>query len=102
MVPDLVTAATQDDGSVDLGMWKSVQLALINHCEGQANRMAVLDSPPGMTPQQIKEWRSDTAMYDSAFAALYYPWVEVENPAPVNGDTSIMVPPLRAGGAASR
>jgi hypothetical protein len=41
-------------------------------------------------------------MYDSAFAALYYPWVEVENPAPVNGDTSIMVPPLRAGGAASR
>jgi phage tail sheath protein FI len=93
MVPDLVTAATQDDGSVDLGMWKSVQLALINHCEGQANRMAVLDSPPGMTPQQIKEWRSDTAMYDSAFAALYYPWVEVENPAPVNGDTSIMVPP---------
>ncbi len=93
MVPDLVTAATQDDGTVDLAMWKSVQLALINHCEGQANRMAVLDSPPGMSPQQIKEWRSDTAMYDSAFAALYYPWIEVDNPAATNGDTSIMVPP---------
>ncbi len=35
--------------------------ALINHCEGQANRMAVLDAPPGMSPQQIKEWRSDVA-----------------------------------------
>jgi phage tail sheath protein FI len=93
MVPDLVTAAKQDDGSVDLGMWKSVQLALINHCEGQANRMAVLDAPPGMSPQQIKEWRSDIAMYDSAFAALYYPWIEVANPAATNGDTEIMVPP---------
>ncbi|MDH4148003.1 MAG: phage tail sheath family protein, partial [Acidimicrobiia bacterium] len=69
MVPDLITAATKEDGTVDLGMWKSVQTALINHCEGQANRMAILDAPPGMNPQQMKEWRSDIAMYDSAFAA---------------------------------
>lgn len=93
MVPDLVTAATKDDGTIDLGLWKSVQLALINHCEGQANRMAILDAPPGMSPQQIKEWRSDVAMYDSPFAALYYPWIEVANPAATNGDTEIMVPP---------
>lgn len=93
IVPDLVTAATKEDGSVDLGLWKSVQLALINHCEGQANRMAILDAPPGMNPQQIKEWRSDTAMYDSAFAAFYYPWIEVANPAATNGDTEILVPP---------
>ena len=93
LVPDLVTAARQEDGSIDLGLWKSVQLALINHCEGQANRMAILDAPPGMTPQQIKEWRSDVAMYDSQFAALYYPWIEVANPAATNGDTTISVPP---------
>ena len=93
MVPDLVTAATKEDGSIDLGLWKTVQLALINHCEGQANRVAILDAPPGMTPQQIKEWRSDVAMYDSAFATLYYPWIEVANPAATNGDTEIMVPP---------
>jgi phage tail sheath protein FI len=93
MVPDLVTAARQEDGSIDLNLWKSVQLAVINHCEGQANRMAVLDAPPGMNPQQIKEWRSDVAMYDSAFAALYYPWIEVANPIGTNGDANIMVPP---------
>jgi phage tail sheath protein FI len=93
IVPDLVTAATKDDGTIDLNLWKSVQLALINHCEGQANRMAVLDAPPGMSPQQIKEWRSDIAMYDSPFATLYYPWVKVSNPAATNGDTEIMVPP---------
>ncbi len=93
MVPDLVTAARKDDGSIDLNLWKTVQLALINHCEGQANRMAVLDAPPGMSPQRVKEWRSGEAMYDSAFAALYYPWIEVANPAATNGDENILVPP---------
>jgi len=93
MVPDLITAATKEDGSVDLNLWKTVQLGLINHCEGQANRMAILDAPPGMNPQQIKEWRSDVAMYDSQFAALYYPWLKVTNPAATNGDTEILVPP---------
>ena len=92
MVPDLITAATKD-GEVDLNLWKTVQLALINHCEGQANRIAVLDSPPNMSPQRIKEWRSAEAMYDSPFAALYYPWIEVANPAATNGDANIMVPP---------
>lgn len=94
MVPDLITAATKEDGSVDLGMWKAVQTALISHCEGQANRLAVLDAPPGMNPQQIKEWRSDVAMYDSAFAAFYYPWIAVDNPvASGPADAEVMVPP---------
>lgn len=93
LVPDLITAARKADGSVDLNMWKAVQTALINHCEQQANRMAILDAPPGMGVQQIKEWRSQTAMYDSAFAALYYPWIEISNPVPTNGDDTILVPP---------
>ncbi|WP_134766693.1 phage tail sheath subtilisin-like domain-containing protein [Nocardioides sp. 1609] len=93
IVPDLVTAATKEDGSLDLGLWKAVQTALISHCEQNGNRMAVLDAPPGMNPQQVKEWRSETAMYDSAYAALYYPWVKVENPNPTNGETEILIPP---------
>jgi phage tail sheath protein FI len=92
-VPDLITAATKADGSVDLDMWKAVQTALISHCEQQGNRMALLDAPPGMNAQQIKEWRSDTAMYDSAFAALYYPWIKIENPIGKNGDREVLVPP---------
>jgi phage tail sheath protein FI len=93
LVPDLVTAATKDDGTVDLNLWKSVQTALISHCEQHGNRMAVLDAPPSMNPQQIKEWRSDVAMYDSAFAAMYYPWIKVDNPIGVNGDSEIFMPP---------
>jgi phage tail sheath protein FI len=93
LVPDLISAATQDDGSVDLKTWKAVQLAVINHCENQGNRVAILDAPPGMSPQQVKEWREADAMYDSAFAALYYPWVRVANPAATNGDRELMIPP---------
>jgi uncharacterized protein len=93
IVPDLVTAATKDDGTVDLNLWKAVQTALISHCEQNGNRMAVLDAPPGMSPQQIKEWRSDVAMYDSAYAALYYPWIKVDNPIGVNGDREMVIPP---------
>ena len=33
IVPDLVTAATREDGTVDLNLWKAVQTALITHCE---------------------------------------------------------------------
>jgi len=94
IVPDLVTAATKPDKTVDLSLWKAVQTALITHCEQHGNRMAILDAPPGMTPQEVKEWRSEVAMYDSAFAALYYPWIKVENPMRSNGaDGEVLVPP---------
>ncbi|MFL6162109.1 MAG: phage tail sheath family protein [Jatrophihabitantaceae bacterium] len=93
IVPDLITAATGADGKTDLNLWRSVQTALISHCEQNGNRMAILDAPPGFTPQQIKDWRSDTAMYDSAFAALYYPWIKVDNPIGVNGNSEMFIPP---------
>lgn len=92
-VPDLVTAATSN-GDVDLDLFKAVQTTLIDHCE-QSGRMAILDAPPGMRPQQVKEWRSDVAMYDAKYAALYYPWLEVANPNPTasNGHRTLRVPP---------
>jgi len=93
VVPDLVTAATKADGTLDLSLWKAVQTTLISHCEQNGNRMAVLDAPPGMTPQQIRDWRSEVAMYDSAYAALYYPWIKVENPIGLNGDAEVFIPP---------
>jgi uncharacterized protein len=52
--------------------------------------MAVLDPPPGLNAQQIKEWRMDRAGYDSKYAALYWPWFKVFDPAT---KTNIMVPP---------
>ncbi|MEN3357530.1 MAG: uncharacterized protein V7637_1512 [Mycobacteriales bacterium] len=78
-VPDLMSAYQR--GTVDAEGVKTVQLALISHCEQMGDRIAVLDPPPGLTPQAVRTWRLDEAGYDSRYAALYYPWIEVFDPA---------------------
>ncbi len=54
---------------------------MIAHCELMGDRIAILDPPPGLNAQQIKEWRVDKAGYDSRYAALYWPWVKAADPA---------------------
>ncbi len=70
---------------------KMVQEALIAHCERQRYRFAILDTPPGLNAQQAKEWR-EYLNFDSSYAALYYPWIEVADLSG-NGSTTRLVPP---------
>lgn len=77
-VPDLMAAHQR--GLLDAESVKGVQLAMIAHCELMADRVAILDPPPGLNAQQVKEWRVDLAGYDSKYAALYWPWVKVMDP----------------------
>lgn len=72
-MPDLLTSYQR--GAIDLDTVQSVQMAMIAHCELMGDRVAILDPPPGLNPQQIKEWRVDKAGYDSKYATLYWPWV---------------------------
>jgi hypothetical protein len=94
-IPDLVTVATQDDGSVDEEMFLGAQKQLIDFCEAAHNKMAILDTPPGLNATRALEWRSRLAR-DSAFAALYYPNVVVSNPlarpGANNGELYLTVP----------
>jgi phage tail sheath protein FI len=78
-VPDLMT--TMPGEKLDLTMVKAIQTMMIAHCERLGDRVAILDSPPNMTPQEIRKWRMDIAGYDSSYAALYYPWIQVDDPA---------------------
>jgi phage tail sheath protein FI len=78
VVPDLMS--TPPGEKLNLDMVKAVQTAMIAHCERLADRVAILDPPPNATPQEIKEWRMNTAGYDSSYAALYWPWVQVDDP----------------------
>jgi len=78
-VPDLLAAYQR--GLLDLDAVQAVQLGMIAHCEMMGDRMAILDPPPGLNAQQIKEWRVDKAGYDSKYAALYWPWVKVFDPS---------------------
>ncbi|MBI9043744.1 MAG: phage tail sheath family protein [Anaerolineaceae bacterium] len=88
VVPDLMT--TMPGEKLDLDMVKGVQGMMITHCERLGDRVAILDSPPDMSPQEIKKWRMDTAGFDSSYAALYYPWIKIMDPAT---DKVIKMPP---------
>jgi hypothetical protein len=51
---------------------------LIGHAETRrAYRIAVLDTPPSLEIQDVRNLKS---LIDSEYAALYYPWVVVANP----------------------
>src|SRR5262249_39837772 len=87
-VPDLMSA--YQPRTIDLEAVKTVQLAVISHCEQMGDRVAVLDPPPGLSAQQVRAWRLEGAGYDSRHATLYYPWISVFDP--VSGRNT-MVPP---------
>ena len=82
-MPDLMTL----DEDVQV---RDLQGKMIAHCENAGDRMAILDAPADLIPQEILEWRMDTAGYDSKFAALYYPWIEVMDPLT---NQPMLVPP---------
>ncbi|BCB88705.1 phage tail sheath family protein [Phytohabitans suffuscus] len=77
-VPDLMSAFQA--GLIDLEGVKAVQLAMIAHCELMADRVAILDTPPGLNAQQVKQWRVEVTGYDSKHATMYWPWIKVMDP----------------------
>jgi phage tail sheath protein FI len=77
-------------GSLSMEGVKAAQLAMIAHCENMKDRFAILDCPPGLNPQQMKDWRMNTAGYDTKYGAVYYPWIKVGNPL---GGEPITIPP---------
>ncbi len=85
-MPDIARLA-EDGDDVHL---RDLQGKMIAHCENAGDRMAILDTPPNMLPQDALEWRMSTAGYDSKYATLYYPWIEVMDPL---RNQPIMIPP---------
>lgn len=88
-VPDLM--ALYKSGALSMDGVKAVQLAVIAHCEKMKDRFAVLDCPPGLKPQQMKDWRMNEAGYDTKYGAVYYPWIKVADPS--GESEGIIVPP---------
>jgi uncharacterized protein len=97
-VPDLMAAFQQ--GMIDEEGVKAVQLAMIAHCELMGDRVAILDAPPGLNAQQVKDWRVDYAGYDSKYATMYWPWIKVMDP--LKGQPVYIPPSGHVGGIWAR
>jgi phage tail sheath protein FI len=76
--------------SADPGIAQAVIGELISHCEQMRYRIAVLDAEPGMTPGEVRELRGTL---DSTRAALYYPWVTVDDPLAEGTPAQLSLPP---------
>jgi phage tail sheath protein FI len=61
----------------------TMQGSLIAQCENLRYRFAVLDGPepPGDSIPDVQDQRQN---FDTKYAALYYPWLLVDDPYPVN------------------
>lgn len=69
-----------DEVSVCLapGMWSArIHDALINFCDSDRDSFAILDPPNGLDIPGIRSFRQ---RFNTTFAALYYPWLEVTDP----------------------
>ncbi|MBX9394355.1 phage tail sheath subtilisin-like domain-containing protein [Streptomyces sp. TRM72054] len=87
-VPDLMSA--YERGWLDRDGVKAVQAAVIAHCELMADRVAILDTPPGLNALQVKNWRSEETGYDSKYATMYWPWLKVMD---TDSGEPVLVPP---------
>jgi uncharacterized protein len=88
VMPDIVALGRNGGGDAQI---RDLQGKMIAHCENMGDRIAILDTPsPDLLPQDILDWRMNTAGYDSKFATLYYPWIEVMDPL---SKRAMLVPP---------
>jgi hypothetical protein len=69
-MPDAATLGTPDE------IFTATQ-ALVTHAENLRYRIAVLDGPQASSMNEIREFRGK---FDSKYAALYHPWIEILDP----------------------
>ena len=81
LAPDIMKA--YQDGLIDMDGVISLQKSILAHCSRMEDRVAILDTPPGLTPTEVDDWKTKTAnlISDGGYGALYYPWIKVDDPA---------------------
>ena len=89
-IDDIAIVALPDSGTygnVDLSA--AAAGVLIGHAERLRYRIAVLDAPEGSSMNEIRAFRGK---FDSKYAALYHPWIEILDP---NERVAQGAPPVR-------
>ena len=68
----------------------SVSAAMTTICQDRGDAIAVLDTPFGLTVQNVISYRNNIANINSSYAAMYYPWVKIADPV---NNINLFVPP---------
>jgi phage tail sheath protein FI len=77
-VDDIAIEAVPDAGALDsLDEQVATASALIQHCESLMYRFAIVDGPQGSSVNDIRDFRGN---FDSSYAAIYHPWIEIIDP----------------------
>jgi phage tail sheath protein FI len=90
-IPDVMMTFGGGGGTISEQDVEAVQLAMISHCETLKDRFAILDPITGQSVQQVQTWREDNL--NSKYAALYYPWIAIQDPIKAEDGSVRFVPP---------
>jgi hypothetical protein len=67
-----------------------VATAMISLCSNRADAMCILDTPYGLSVQDVIAYRNNILTSGSNYAAIYYPWVQITDSV---NKKNIFVPP---------
>jgi hypothetical protein len=76
-IDDIAIVALPDGGGYDTELSAQAADRLISHAERMRYRIAVVDAPATSSMNEIRSFRG---RFDSKYAALYYPWIEILDP----------------------
>ncbi len=96
LAPDLMWALDKSAGFRTEKDVQVVQEAMISQCERIKTRFAILDLPDPVDHRRASMWR---LLFDSAYAAFYFPWLRVEDG---QGGTRLVPPSGHVAGVFSR
>ena len=80
-IDDIAIVATPDSVRFDRQGQKEAVEHLIEHCTSLKYRIGIVDPPKDSSISAVREFRSQ---FDTPYAALYYPWVEILDPTAKN------------------
>ncbi|QNM98660.1 phage tail sheath family protein [Chitinimonas koreensis] len=94
-IDDIAIVALPDAGALpDPDLIKDAAGRLIAHAEKYRYRIAVVDGPQNSSISEIRDFRGQ---FDSKYAALYHPWIEILDPlfpiVPGTPPRKLMLPP---------
>jgi phage tail sheath protein FI len=81
-IDDIAIVAAPDIAALPPAAQKEAVDAVIAHCEDNRYRIGIIDPPDSYT--SISGIRDFRAQFDTKYAAMYYPWVDVLDPTAKN------------------